>query len=71
MQDEKLENDVYQEISLTASAFAYSWSKWNAESGEDKIVLQTTEQLQDEMLLEVSHDESNVGDAIKQMMLGT
>ena len=41
-------------MALTASSFAYSWSKWNAESGEDRIVLQTTEQLQDEMLLEVS-----------------
>ncbi|KXJ05220.1 Protein CASC1, partial [Exaiptasia diaphana] len=50
--DDRLEKEMYQEMSLTASAFAYSWSKWNAESGEDRIVLQTTEQLQDEMLLE-------------------
>jgi len=41
-------------MALTASAFAYTWSKWNANCGKDKIILQAVEQLQDEQPLEVN-----------------
>ena len=44
-------------MALTASAFAYTWSKWNAECGNDKVVIQAVEQLQNEPLLEVRHVE--------------
>ncbi|XP_070553150.1 dynein axonemal intermediate chain 7-like isoform X8 [Ptychodera flava] len=46
------EEGVYQQMALTASHFAYSWSKWNAESGTEKIVIQGTELLQDEPVIE-------------------
>ena len=53
-QENKLENNIYQEMSLTASAFAYTWSKWNADCGKDKIIIQAVEQLEDEQPLEVN-----------------
>lgn len=40
-------------MALTASAFAYTWSKWNADCGKDKIIIQAVEQLEDEQPLEV------------------
>ncbi|XP_033752163.1 LOW QUALITY PROTEIN: axonemal 84 kDa protein-like [Pecten maximus] len=44
---------AYEQIALTASSFAYSWSKWNGEIQErDKIFFQVSECLQDEPLLE-------------------
>ncbi|XP_070551634.1 dynein axonemal intermediate chain 7-like isoform X2 [Ptychodera flava] len=46
------EEGVYQQMALTASHFAFSWSKWNAESGTEKIVVQGTELLQDEPVIE-------------------
>ena len=48
-----LEENLYQQMSLTASAFAYTWSKWNADCGKDKFILQAIEQLEDEPPLEV------------------
>ena len=42
-------------MSLTASAFAYSWSRWNSDCGKEKIVIQATEQETDEPPLEVNH----------------
>lgn len=53
-QEDWLENNIYQEMALTASAFAYTWSKWNADCGKDKIIIQAVEQLQDEQPLEVA-----------------
>jgi len=53
-QENWLENNIYQEMSLTASAFAYTWSKWNADCGKDKIIIQAVEQLEDEQPLEVN-----------------
>ena len=41
-------------MSLTSSAFAYTWSKWNADCGKDKIIIQAVEQLEDEQPLEVN-----------------
>lgn len=52
-QEDWLENNIYQEMSLTASVFAYTWSKWNADCGKDKIIIQAVEQLEDEQPLEV------------------
>ncbi|XP_077994228.1 dynein axonemal intermediate chain 7-like [Glandiceps talaboti] len=46
------EEEAYEQMALTASHFAYSWSKWNAEAGEEKIVIQGTEMLQDEPVIE-------------------
>ena len=52
---------LYQQMSLTASAVAYSWSKWNSEVGDrERIILQGCEQMHDEPLLEV-RQESVVG----------
>jgi len=56
-----LENSIYQEMALTASAFAYTWSKWNANCGKDKIILQAVEQLQDEQPLEEDWSLYNIG----------
>ena len=53
-QENWLENNIYQEMSLTASAFAYTWSKWNADCGKDKIIIQAVEQLEDDQPLEVN-----------------
>ena len=44
---------MYQQMALTASAMAYSWSKWNGETERDQIVFQAAESLEDEPLLEV------------------
>ena len=54
-----MENNIYQEMSLTASAFAYTWSKWNADCGKDKIIIQAVEQLEDEQPLEVNKYSKN------------
>ncbi|NXD11064.1 CASC1 protein, partial [Nothocercus nigrocapillus] len=39
---------AYQQMALVASAFAFSWSKWNLESGEEQIVLKVSEHLKAE-----------------------
>lgn len=41
-------------MALTASAFAYTWSKWNANCGKDKIIMQAVEQLVDDQPFEVN-----------------
>lgn len=56
-----LENNIYQEMSLTASAVAYTWSKWNADCGKDKIIIQAVEQLEDEQPLEEDWSLFNIG----------
>jgi len=43
---------TYQQMALTASAMAYSWSKWNGETEREQIVFQASEALEDEPLLE-------------------
>lgn len=47
-----LEDHVYQQISLVASAMGFSWSRWNGEAERDDIILQATECLVDEPLQE-------------------
>ncbi|XP_073245123.1 dynein axonemal intermediate chain 7-like [Porites lutea] len=59
--EEWLEGSIYKEMALTASAFAYTWSKWNADCGKDKIILQAIEQLQDEQPLEEDWSLYNIG----------
>ncbi|KAM8821192.1 dynein axonemal intermediate chain 7 [Eudromia elegans] len=39
---------AYQQMALVASAFAFSGSKWNLESGEEQIVLKVSEHLKAE-----------------------
>ncbi|NXE47467.1 CASC1 protein, partial [Casuarius casuarius] len=36
---------AYRQMALVASAFAFSWSKWNLESGEEQVVLKVSEHL--------------------------
>ncbi|XP_030844896.1 protein CASC1 isoform X2 [Strongylocentrotus purpuratus] len=43
--DEQTEGAAYDQMALTASHFAYSWSKWNAETSPDKIILLGCEKL--------------------------
>lgn len=43
--DENVEAAVYEQMSLTASNFAYSWSKWNCEASQEKIVILGAEKL--------------------------
>lgn len=47
------ETRLYQQMGLTASAMAYSWSKWNGEREKEKIIIQSAPQLADEPLTEV------------------
>ncbi|XP_050824591.1 dynein axonemal intermediate chain 7 isoform X5 [Gopherus flavomarginatus] len=35
----------YQQMALVASAFAFSWSKWNLASGQDQVVFKVSEHL--------------------------
>ncbi|XP_078584066.1 dynein axonemal intermediate chain 7 homolog isoform X2 [Branchiostoma floridae x Branchiostoma japonicum] len=46
--DEEAEMLTYRCMAMTLPAFAFSWSKWNAEAGEDRIVMQAAEHLEDE-----------------------
>ncbi|OXB74523.1 UNVERIFIED_CONTAM: hypothetical protein H355_011486 [Colinus virginianus] len=39
---------AYQQMALVASAFAFSWSKWNLESGQDQVVFKVREHLKAE-----------------------
>ncbi|KAL3842016.1 hypothetical protein ACJMK2_020088 [Sinanodonta woodiana] len=49
----KIEERVYQQMALTSSAMAYSWSKWNSEiQDREKIIFQGAESLNDEPLPE-------------------
>lgn len=53
MQDLKLEKNIYEQMALTSSSFAYSWSRWNSDCGKEKIVVQATELQRDEPPMEV------------------
>ncbi|NXI73286.1 CASC1 protein, partial [Anseranas semipalmata] len=37
---------AYQQMALVASAFAFGWSKWNLESGQDQVVFKVSEHLE-------------------------
>ncbi|XP_062990586.1 dynein axonemal intermediate chain 7 [Elgaria multicarinata webbii] len=36
---------AYQQMAIVASAFAFSWSKWNSQSGESNVVFKSCEHL--------------------------
>ncbi|NXN40389.1 CASC1 protein, partial [Rhinoptilus africanus] len=36
---------AYQQMALVASAFAFAWSKWNREAGQEKVVFKASEHL--------------------------
>ncbi|KFO86055.1 Protein CASC1, partial [Buceros rhinoceros silvestris] len=38
---------AYQQMALVASAFAFAWSKWNLEAGQEQVVFKVSEHLQD------------------------
>ncbi|NXI37843.1 CASC1 protein, partial [Galbula dea] len=39
---------AYQQMALAASAFAFAWSKWNVEAGQEQVVFKAREHLQAE-----------------------
>ncbi|RUS74159.1 hypothetical protein EGW08_018074 [Elysia chlorotica] len=47
-----IEDRTYQQMALTASSMAYSWSKWNNEREREEVIFQAAEALEDEPLLE-------------------
>jgi hypothetical protein len=54
LQHPVLEEWCYEQMALAASAFAFSWSKWNSDTQDkEKILFQGSETLSDEPLLEV------------------
>ncbi|XP_066856671.1 dynein axonemal intermediate chain 7 isoform X6 [Anser cygnoides] len=40
-----IEVRAYQQMALVASTFAFGWSKWNLESGQDQVVFKVSEHL--------------------------
>ncbi|NXH12172.1 CASC1 protein, partial [Bucco capensis] len=46
------EDRAYQEMALVASAFAFAWSKWNLEAGEEQVVFKACEHLKADPLEE-------------------
>ncbi|XP_074443239.1 dynein axonemal intermediate chain 7 isoform X6 [Larus michahellis] len=36
---------AYQQMALVASAFAFAWSKWNLEAGQEKVVFKVSEHI--------------------------
>ena len=40
LQDPLMEHAVYEQMALLSSTFAFSWSQWNAQCGQDHLVLQ-------------------------------
>ncbi|XP_017570890.1 dynein intermediate chain CFAP94, axonemal [Pygocentrus nattereri] len=44
--DPLIEHAVYEQMALVSSAFAFSWSKWNAQCGQEHLVLQVCEHLE-------------------------
>ncbi|XP_046878778.1 dynein axonemal intermediate chain 7 [Hypomesus transpacificus] len=43
--DPLMEHAVYEQMALLSSTFAFSWSQWNAQCGQDHLVLQVCEHL--------------------------
>ncbi|XP_010150333.1 PREDICTED: protein CASC1, partial [Eurypyga helias] len=37
---------AYQQMALVASAFAFAWSKWNLEAGQEQVVFKVSEHLE-------------------------
>lgn len=47
------ETRLYQQMALTCSTMAYSWSKWNGDQESEKLIIQSAPQMKDEPLTEV------------------
>ncbi|KAH0617144.1 hypothetical protein JD844_028844 [Phrynosoma platyrhinos] len=47
---------TYQQMALVASAFAFSWSKWNLDSGDDNVVFKACEHLTQEPIKDEEWD---------------
>ncbi|KAL5252321.1 hypothetical protein ACHWQZ_G015179 [Mnemiopsis leidyi] len=45
VKDEELESSVYEQMALASSAFAFSWSRWNADCGEKRQIVRAAENL--------------------------
>ncbi|XP_032050105.1 protein CASC1 isoform X3 [Aythya fuligula] len=41
---------AYHQMALVASAFAFGWSKWNLEAGQDQVVFKVGEHLKDDFV---------------------
>ncbi|XP_072528979.1 dynein axonemal intermediate chain 7 [Salminus brasiliensis] len=44
--DPLIEHGVYEQMALVSSSFAFCWSQWNAQCGQEHLVLQVCEQLE-------------------------
>ena len=49
-----IEGNLYQQMALCSHVLAFSYSKWNTESGEKRLVLQAAEANPGEPIAEVS-----------------
>ncbi|CAL1547102.1 unnamed protein product [Lymnaea stagnalis] len=47
-----IEDRLYHQMALTASALAFTWTKWNAERSKNEFVFQAVEALEDEPIME-------------------
>jgi len=47
-------DQLHQQMAVSASCCSYSWSKWNNDIGEEKIIVQATEWLSPKIPSEVS-----------------
>lgn len=45
VKNEELESSVYEQMALAAGAFAFSWSRWNADCGENRQIIRGAENL--------------------------
>ncbi|XP_049330959.1 dynein axonemal intermediate chain 7 isoform X2 [Astyanax mexicanus] len=43
--DPLIEHAVYEQMALVSSSYAFSWSQWNTQCGQEHLVLQVCEQL--------------------------
>ncbi|KFW09777.1 Protein CASC1, partial [Fulmarus glacialis] len=43
---------AYQQMALVASAFAFAWSKWNLEAGQEQVVFKVSEHLQADSVID-------------------
>ncbi|XP_062374486.1 dynein axonemal intermediate chain 7 [Sardina pilchardus] len=50
--DPLIEHTVYEQMALLSSAVAFAWSRWNAQCGQEHLVLKVCEQLEAEAVRE-------------------
>ena len=44
-QEDEIETLMYEQMALASSAFAFSWSRWNADCGEKRMIVRAAENL--------------------------